>query len=189
MAKMTTDSISLFRMTIGSHRPHVSGLRWTEFLLGLRKIEAPVILLMDTCHSAGVTGVNQTIKDASDPRHPLNVLVSCPSNQVSFEDPKWGHGAFTLAVLEAIGGQKRDSATVTDLGQARGGTRLGGTTKPAVTIVVPLPDANGNGSIDLGELQRYVIARVGELTDGRQQPKAYPKNLPGNLKISDVPSN
>ncbi len=171
----------------GSHTAQVSGLGWKEFLLGpLRDIDAPVILLMDTCHSAAVTGMNQTIKYAVDPRYPLYVLMSSLAEQESFEDAAWNHGAFTLAVLEGLSGQKRQVATLADDGQGRGGRRLRVKSKRAALLPVPQPDSNANGQIELRELQNYVIARVYELTDGRQQPKAYPRQLPNNLSLSIV---
>jgi hypothetical protein len=69
-----------------------------------------VLLLFDACHSGAVgPGGASPVLDAGVLRDALNsdnvtVLTSSQRNELSREDRAWGHGAFTKAFLDALGG-------------------------------------------------------------------------------------
>lgn len=73
-----------------------------------------VLVLLDACHSGGAMANGQTLAvDATRLRSALagtniTVLTSSTSAQLSREDTRWGNGAFTEILLEALG-SKADS--------------------------------------------------------------------------------
>jgi len=68
-----------------------------------------VLLLLDACHSGATTNDGTDIRvDARLLRNQLamanvTVLTSSSGTETSREDPKWGNGAFTEVLLEALG--------------------------------------------------------------------------------------
>ncbi|WP_254173985.1 caspase family protein [Planktothrix pseudagardhii] len=78
-----------------------------------------VIVLADTCHSAAIGGgigrrsaiddsklINSYLQKVSQARGGIALLTSAETNEVSFEDAKWGggHGVFTHYLLEGMRG-------------------------------------------------------------------------------------
>ena len=120
-----------------------------------------VIVMADTCHSAGVTegvkGVqvgesfNRYFEALSRSRPGRVTFTSCEGYEVSRESDKWGggHGVFTWALLEAIGGKA---------------------------------DTDKNGIVTLGEMLDYVDILVRRETANEQHPARagvqFDRNLP-----------
>jgi len=87
-----------------------TAVRWNEVKSLIQDVPGKFILFVDTCHSGGVTGA----KGAAGADDPLRELVSEDSGtvvfsssmarEVSLEDAKWGHGAFTRALLDTMEG-------------------------------------------------------------------------------------
>jgi uncharacterized caspase-like protein len=79
-------------------------------LEGLAK-HGRVLVLLDACRAGGALATGQALAaDATRLRAALvgpNVTVLTSSNaaQLSREDPRWGNGAFTEIVLEALSGK------------------------------------------------------------------------------------
>ncbi len=84
-------------------------------------------------------------------------MAASTGREVSQERREWGHGAFTLALLEAISGRR--------LCQAKSATPLSA-------------DLNRDGLIHLVELDAYITNRVKELTDGAQHPMTHRGDVP-----------
>jgi hypothetical protein len=67
-----------------------------------------VLVLLDACHSGATTMDGASLAmDSSSLRTALaatnvTVLTSSSGQEVSYEDPKWQHGAFTKVLLEAL---------------------------------------------------------------------------------------
>jgi len=82
----------------------------TEFKSEIEKLAqyGRVLVLLDACRSAGLIGgpsnslpaaeVLRAVMNASN----VTVLTSSAADRVSREDEKWGHGAFTKALLDAL---------------------------------------------------------------------------------------
>ena len=144
-----------------------SCVRWTEFGNALGGLPCKVMLAMDTCHSGAVTGgrrtrgdvdMTQVIKDLTSADVGVVTFTASTGKEESQEADEWGHGAFTLAMIEALTGKH-----VFD-GQKQ----------------TPLPaDFNNDGVILIDEMGVYVMNRVKELTKGAQHP---------TLQKGDVPS-
>ena len=144
-----------------------SCVRWTEFRETLGGLPCKVLFAMDTCQSGAVTGgkrtrgdfdLTQVIKDLTSADVGVVTFTASTGRELSQEADEWGHGAFSLAMIEAL-----TSKRVFD--------------KQKQT---PLPaDSNGDGVILIDELGVYVMNRVKELTKGAQHP---------TLQKGDVPS-
>jgi WD40 repeat protein len=74
-----------------------------------------VLVLLDACHSGAIAqdGSAQAIDSAALRSGPaaanVTVLTSSSGREVSFEDDKWQHGAFTRALLDALNDPAADT--------------------------------------------------------------------------------
>jgi WD40 repeat protein len=59
-----------------------------------------VFLFVDTCHSGGLRGRNDDL--ALEVGEGVYLLASSGSREYAYESERWGHGAFTLALLRAL---------------------------------------------------------------------------------------
>src|SRR5207248_2002456 len=59
-----------------------------------------VFLFLDSCHSGGLPGRPDDL--AIEIGEGVYVLASSGAQEVSYESPAWGHGAFTLALLRSL---------------------------------------------------------------------------------------
>ena len=99
--------------------PKGTGLSWSEIASVLGRAKARVVVILDACHS-GLTGAEGlgTNDDAvasllAGTRAPMLVLAASKGRQFSYEDPKWGGGAFTHALVEALQRNWRRARTST----------------------------------------------------------------------------
>jgi uncharacterized caspase-like protein len=58
--------------------------------------------------SAGRSAVVGALKDLDAAAGRFVIMTAATTDDSSFEDASWGHGAFTFAVIEAIEGKKAD---------------------------------------------------------------------------------
>ncbi len=79
---------------------------------GLGAVRASVVLFIDTCHSGdafgrrgATTDVNRLVNDLTSAEHGMLVFAASTGEQVAFESPAWGNGAFTKAVIEGLSGE------------------------------------------------------------------------------------
>ena len=121
-----------------------SSIPATEFQNKIAKLAAHgrVLVLLDACRSAGLIGGAQgadmlrSVLAANN----VTVLTSSTADKLSREDEKWGHGAFTKVLLDAMSGS------------------AGGNV-----------DTDRNGVISMAELTAYVAKHLSQLTGGDQQ--------------------
>ena len=140
----------------------------------LNQLPSTVILVLDACHSGAATtavfrgppmdAVNSGVRRDLAQRRPGTIIMAAAMERQSAEErPDWGHGALTLALLEAIEGRRLYA------GQAE----------------TPLPDTSPSaGLVNFAMLNRYVTDRVKELTAGRQ---AVITAQSGNLDFTAIP--
>ena len=91
-------------------RLKASAIPATEFKREIEKLaqHGRVLVLLDACRSAGLIGGPSSSLPAADAVRSLmnasnvTVLTSSSGDKVSHEDEKWGHGAFTKALLDAL---------------------------------------------------------------------------------------
>lgn len=136
-----------FDVDLGS--VEATGVDWSIFTRTLSQLPGHVILMLDTCHSAGVNG-KVSNKDAYgqyltalyskrfNNESPLIMLTSCDQNEISLESRAWNNGAFTRELIAGLNGAA---------------------------------DGDRDGSVTIKELSDFVHAAVLKLTDNKQTPR------------------
>ena len=89
------------------------GLSWyamEEAVSSLRKRVKNVILVLDTCHAAALKVALRGVRVGVDLASPFTrkgfyTISAAQSHQGALESAKWGHGAFTEALLAGLHGQ------------------------------------------------------------------------------------
>jgi uncharacterized caspase-like protein len=95
---------------------HYTCLNWSDVAERLSKTTARQILLLSDCCHAGAFAKQQLAtqeelaREIADKKEVV-FFASCRPNEVSVEDAKWKHGAFTYAFLEGLRG-KADAGTL-----------------------------------------------------------------------------
>ncbi len=88
----------------------------------LTGLPGKVLAFVDTCHSGNILGgragpadINAVVNDLAAAESGVVVFASATGRQMSLEDPAWGNGAFTKALVESIQGKANytGSGTIT----------------------------------------------------------------------------
>ena len=124
-------------------RLKASAIPAAEFQSEITKLaqHGRVLVLLDACRSAGLIGAlpaAEVLKSALAASN-VTVLTSSKADKLSREDEKWGHGAFTKVLLDALSGSADDI------------------------------DIDRNGVISMAELTAYIAKHLSQLTGGDQQ--------------------
>ena len=114
-------------------RYEATGVPFSDIKTTVENLSGKTLLFVDSCHSGNVMGSRQTagasltaalrslcpaprakgrgvdvtgaINELSSAENGAVVFAASTGNQVALEDPAWGHGAFTKALLEAFAGK------------------------------------------------------------------------------------
>ncbi len=128
-----------------------TGVYWGLFQGSLRQA-CPAWLVMDTCHAGAITRPMTAARALAPGAGKLVMTAACLSRQSALEHARWGHGALTLALLEALEGKQRE---------------VPGKSPNTEHLLARL--AGKDGSLHLRDLAYYAERRVEELTgDGKQ---------------------
>ncbi len=93
-----------------------TGIGWHNLASTLGNIPARVLLMVDACYS-GQLGTNiehlesdntEAVRQLSDEENGVVVMAASTGDETSVEFADWGHGAFTLSVLEGLKQGKAD---------------------------------------------------------------------------------
>lgn len=133
---------------------NTTAVHWARIIESLAGLPGKVVLAMDTCHAGAVTGgggdLTSLIKAMTGAEAGIIVLSSSDGRELSQESGDWGHGAFAVALIEGLTGNRLVAS-------------------PARS---PLPaDFDRNREVEVDELSFYVATRVRELTGGAQNPR------------------
>ncbi|MEM1135373.1 MAG: hypothetical protein AAGI07_05990 [Bacteroidota bacterium] len=85
-----------------------TGVDWKTFGDVLGQLPSKVLLFLDACHSGqlgtnvGITNNTEALRNLSSEEHGVVIMSASTGAESSLENPQWGHGAFTLALLEGI---------------------------------------------------------------------------------------
>ncbi|HEY3329363.1 MAG TPA: caspase family protein [Capsulimonadaceae bacterium] len=91
-----------------------TGIPFSDFTNTLQAIAGKAIFFFDSCHSGNVSGrahkgiapdVTRIVNDLSSAENGTVVFSSSTGSESSYEDPVWGNGAFTKALLEGLNGK------------------------------------------------------------------------------------
>jgi hypothetical protein len=154
-----------------------TGISWDDLLREFKEFPGSVIVVLDTCHSGAATNIGlrgptseameNSVRRAAAEISKANdkgvaVLASSLSQQAAQERPSWGHGALSLALLEALNHRQLFIQKP----------------KPA------LPLLGTNQMLSLEQIRAYAVERVNELTDGQQKVIVQ-----SNMSLIDIPFN
>jgi hypothetical protein len=136
-------------------QPGATALSVEELFAALARINCRKLVLVDACHSGRATVPNLVRRCVPDGHGPL-VIAACEQSELSYEDPRFGHGLFTYALLDALDKNKNFRKA----------------------------DYNSDGALSPEELFEYVAAQVPLLlrktgkTTETQTPICFPRQLP-----------
>jgi WD40 repeat protein len=91
-----------------------TGVPFSDIKNTLSTLAGKALFFVDTCHSGNIIGgrraavaanITGALNELSSAENGVVVFSSSTGRQYSLEDPRWGNGAFTKALVEAIGGQ------------------------------------------------------------------------------------
>ncbi len=80
-------------------RPYTTGLHLADLSKLLARIPCRKLVLLDCCHSGSANPARDMTPDGVGPI----ILTACGANEESHDIPYLAHGAFTAAVIEALG--------------------------------------------------------------------------------------
>lgn len=91
-----------------------TGVAQNDIKITLNSLAGKAIFFVDTCHSGnalgsaktrGVADTNGFVNELSSAENGVVVFAASTGKQSSQEDPAWGNGAFTKAVVEGLSGR------------------------------------------------------------------------------------
>ncbi|MBL8483041.1 MAG: caspase family protein [Rhodocyclaceae bacterium] len=102
-------------------RMRSTGLMFTEIRTTLSNLAGKALFFLDTCHSGNVLGgrralpvdLNGIINELSSAENGVVVFSASTGKQYAIEDPEWGNGAFTKALIEGLSGKAVTAGRVT----------------------------------------------------------------------------
>ena len=96
-----------------------TGVVFTEIKNTLSNLAGKALFFVDTCHSGNVLGgrravsadINGVINELASAENGVVVFSSSTGRQYSLENPEWGNGAFTKALVEGFNGKANYNKT------------------------------------------------------------------------------
>lgn len=155
-----------------------------DILKRLRTVDGNKLVFIDACHSGGAFNGGRTFSDAAASKvmndlikatSGMEILASCSDHEYSYEDDKWGNGAFTKSIIEAfnnqmveVDGQMISADIYNELGDVR--------------------KSGSDGVITIEELRQFVQKRVPHLVKSVKNKPQHPSHkstdlLPANTGI------
>lgn len=105
-----------------------TGLAFSDIKNTVASLAGKTLLFADTCHAGNILGrrrgavdINAVVNELTSAENGAVVFASSTGKQDSLEDPIWGNGAFTKALVEALngkaayGGSKKITINMLDL--------------------------------------------------------------------------
>lgn len=105
-----------------------TGLAFSDIKNTVASLRGKTLLFADTCHAGNIFGrrrgtvdINAVVNELTSAENGAVVFASSTGKQDSLEDPAWGNGAFTKALVEALngkaayGGSKKITINMLDL--------------------------------------------------------------------------
>jgi WD40 repeat protein len=105
-----------------------TGLAFSDIKNTVAALSGKTLLFADTCHAGNIFGrrrgtvdINAVVNELTSAENGAVVFASSTGKQESMEDPVWGNGAFTKALVEALngkaayGGSKKITINMLDL--------------------------------------------------------------------------
>ncbi|MEM6265690.1 MAG: caspase family protein [Bacteroidota bacterium] len=99
-----------------SYNLFATALNIRDLTEGINGVPCKKLILLDACHSgqsgfdmlefasAKAVNVDEVVRELVEKEPGLTVMTSSSGREYSYENAVWGHGAFTKAILEGLGG-------------------------------------------------------------------------------------
>ncbi len=155
-----------------------------DILDKLRTVDGKILVFIDACHSGGALNGSRSFTDQAWSKvmndliqgtSGIEIIASCSDNEYSYEDERWGNGAFTKAILEAfrneaveVGGGKIRADMIYELNGQR--------------------QAGSDGVITIEELKNFIRQRVPYLVQTTKVNPPTSQN-PSNKSTDLLPEN
>jgi uncharacterized caspase-like protein len=97
--------------------PSNTMISWADIGEVLGNLPAKVLLFLDACHSgqlgqnvnaAGSVDNTEALRDLSSDENGVVIMSAATGNETAQEREDWGHGAFTLSLIEGLAQGKAD---------------------------------------------------------------------------------
>lgn len=151
-----------------------------DILKRLRNLDGNKLLFIDACHSGSAgsrsfsdAAASKMMNDLINATAGMEIFASCADNEFSYEDPSWGNGAFTKAIIEAfnnetvdIDGKKVNADIYTEFNGVK--------------------DKGSDGIITIEELKEFVQKRVPYLVKTVKNKDQNPTNKSTDLLPEDM---
>ncbi|MBI5331380.1 MAG: caspase family protein [Betaproteobacteria bacterium] len=92
-----------------------TGVAQSDIKIALNTLPGKAVFFVDTCHSGNALGsaktrgagtdINAFVNELASAENGVVVFTAATGRQFSLEDPSWGNGAFTKAVIEGLNGK------------------------------------------------------------------------------------
>jgi uncharacterized caspase-like protein len=91
-----------------------TGVPMSDIRLTLASLAGKSVFFVDTCHAGNVLGsgrkgvendLTAVVNELASAENGVVVFSSSTGREFSLEDPKWGNGAFTKALVEGLSGR------------------------------------------------------------------------------------
>jgi hypothetical protein len=99
-------------VNVQTERLKRTGVAFSDIKNTVASLAGKIVVFLDTCHAGNIMGKRRGALDVTGVVNELTtadsgavVFASSTGNQYSIEDPAWGNGAFTKALVEGITGK------------------------------------------------------------------------------------
>ena len=105
-----------------TNRLRRTGLPYSDIKNTIATLAGKTLLFVDSCHAGdvmgmrrGVADINALVNELTSAENGAVVFASSTGRQFALEDPAWGNGAFTKALIEGLqgGADYRKSGAIT----------------------------------------------------------------------------
>lgn len=153
-----------------------------DVLKRLRNIDGNKLVFIDACHSGSAgsrsfsdEAASKVMNDLVHATSGMEIFASCGDNEFSYEDERWGNGAFTKAIIEAFNNvpvEVNGRTVQADIYDEISGERKNGS----------------DGVVTIEELKYFIQQRVPDLVQKDKNKGQHPTNkstelLPQNMGI------
>ena len=85
-------------------------INWENFSNVLGNLPSKVLMFLDACHSGNLGSSmamtnTEALREMSSDQNGVVIMAASTGDESSLENPSWGHGAFTLALIEGMKGK------------------------------------------------------------------------------------
>jgi len=103
---------------VDTERLKRTGIAFSDIIRTVKGLPGKVVVFLDTCHSGNIMGqrrgaldVTGVINELTSAQNGAVVFAASTGNQYSLENPDWGNGAFSKAVIEGLNGKADERRT------------------------------------------------------------------------------